>query len=174
MRWPKLDRDFPNNRTFARFIKARCSDDTFFKPIRFQGNPSGQVDKDARKPMPWPRVCHLCRGCGESRPPMDPQTASVLATTYQLTVTLAGTGSGTVTSGPAGINCKPTCTASFAAGTQLKLTPLPAKGSYFAGWSRACRGTSACTITMNSDLAVRATVNISQTVKVLNHIIFMA
>jgi len=95
-------------------------------------------------------------------------------TNFTLTVKLAGTGSGTVTSTPAGISCKPTCSASFASGTKVKLTLSAAKGSYFAGWSGACKGTSACTITMNSNLSATATFNINNTVKVLNHIIFMA
>jgi phospholipase C len=96
------------------------------------------------------------------------------ATSYGLTVTLAGTGSGTVTSTPAGISCKPTCAASFAAGTKVKLTLKAVTGSYFAGWSGACKGLSACTVTMNSNLTATATFNVNQTVKVLNHIIFMA
>ena len=104
----------------------------------------------------------------------DSAASSAPATTYQLTVTRAGTSTGTVTSTPAGISCGSTCAASFAAGTAVKLTEVPAKGAYFAGWSGACKGTGSCTVTMNSNLAVTATFNISQTVKVLNHIIFMA
>ena len=112
----------------------------------------------------------------ENQPRAGQLRVSVAAppTTYRLAVTLAGTGSGTVSSIPAGINCKPTCTASFAAGTSVKLTVVPAKGSYFAGWSGACKGTGACTLTMNGNLSTTATFKISQTVKVLNHIIFMA
>ena len=102
-----------------------------------------------------------------------PQNATPPPTTYTLTITLAGTGSGTVTSTPAGISCKPTCSASFAAGTSVKLTTAPATGDYFAGWSGACKGTGACTVVMNSNLSATATFNINQTVKVLNHIIFM-
>ena len=95
-------------------------------------------------------------------------------TTDQLTVTVTGTGSGTVTSTPPGVTCPGTCTASFAAGTSVKLTLAPAKGSYFVGWSGACKGTNPCTLTMNSNLAATATFNVNNTVKVLNHIIFMA
>ena len=105
----------------------------------------------------------------QSDAPLNPT-----ATSFQLSVTLAGTGAGTVTSSPAGISCKPTCTASFAAGTQVKLAPVPAKGSYFAGWGGVCKGTSACTVTMNANESATATFNVNQTVKVLNHIIFMA
>jgi len=95
------------------------------------------------------------------------------ATSYQLMVRLGG--SGTVTSSPAGISCRPTCTASLATGTSVKLTALAAKGSYFAGWSGACKGTShTCQFTVNSNLAVTATFRVTQTVNVLKHIIFMA
>ena len=76
----------------------------------------------------------------------------------KVTVTLAGTGSGTVTSNPAGISCAPTCTASFGAATQLALTATPNPGSTFAGWGGACTGTnSTCTVVVNSDLSVTAT-----------------
>ncbi len=102
------------------------------------------------------------------------EAAVAPATTYQLTVTLAGTSTGTVTSSPAGISCQPTCKASFTSGTSVKLTAVPAKGAFFAGWSGACKGTAACTLTMNANKSVTATFNINQTVKVLNHIIFMA
>src|SRR5579864_7889373 len=101
------------------------------------------------------------------------QSAPAPATSYQLIVSLGG--SGTVASSPAGISCQPTCTASLAAGTSVKLTALAAKGSYFAGWSGACKGTSnTCQLTMNSSLAVTATFRVTQTVNVLKHIIFMA
>ena len=96
------------------------------------------------------------------------------ATTYQLTVTLAGTSSGTVTSSPAGISCSPTCSASFNARTVVTLTATPAKGAYLAAWSGACSGHSTCKVTMSAAKSVTATFNVNQTVNVLNHIIFMA
>ena len=96
------------------------------------------------------------------------------AATYTVTVTVNGTGSGTVTSSPAGVSCKPTCTASFTAGTSVKLSAAAASGSYLTTWSGACKGTgTTCTLAVNSNLAVSATFNVNQTVKVLNHIIFM-
>jgi len=102
------------------------------------------------------------------------QREGVPATSFQLALTLAGTSTGTVTSSPAGIDCKTTCSASFTSGTSVKLTPVPAKGAFFAGWSGACKGGSACTVTMNANKSVTAAFNVNQTVKVLNHIIFMA
>ena len=95
------------------------------------------------------------------------------ATNYTLAITLAGNKNGTVTSNPAGISCAPMCSASFASGTKVKLTAKANSGSYFAGWSGACSGTSGCTVTMNSNLNATATFNINQTVNVLNHIVFM-
>jgi phospholipase C len=104
----------------------------------------------------------------------QPNAGLVPPSTFQLTVQLAGTSTGTVTSSPAGISCAPTCAASFSSGTAVKLTATPGKGAFFAGWSGACNGTGTCTLTMNANKSVTATFNISQTVSVLNHIIFMA
>ena len=77
-----------------------------------------------------------------------------------LTVNKGGTGSGTVTSSPAGINCGNTCTAGFADGTTVTLSAAPASGSTFSGWSGACSGTGSCQVTM--DLAKSVTANFQQ------------
>jgi uncharacterized repeat protein (TIGR02543 family) len=78
-------------------------------------------------------------------------------TTYALTVTKAGTGSGTVTSSTGGINCGSTCSASYASGTTVTLTAAAASGSTFAGWSGACTGTGTCIASMSAARAVTAT-----------------
>jgi subtilase family serine protease len=52
-----------------------------------------------------------------------------------LTVTKAGSGSGTVTSAPAAISCGTTCSASFADGAVVTLTAAPSAKSIFTGWS---------------------------------------
>ena len=80
-------------------------------------------------------------------------------TTFPLTVNVAGTGSGTVTSTPAGISCPGTCSATFAGGTSVTLTASAAAGSTFAGWSGACTGTGSCTVKMNAAQSVTATFN---------------
>ena len=77
---------------------------------------------------------------------------------HTLTVTKAGTGSGTVTSSPAGINCGATCSASYAGGHRRHphRRRRPA-GSTFAGWSGACTGTGTCQVTMSAARSVTAT-----------------
>lgn len=49
-------------------------------------------------------------------------------------------GSGTVVSNPAGINCGSTCSISQAKGEALKLTATPAAGYAFTGWRGDCSG----------------------------------
>jgi hypothetical protein len=80
-----------------------------------------------------------------------------------LSVTTAGTGSGTVTSSPAGISCPGSCSAAFAAGTAVTLSDAAAAGSSFGGWGGACSGTGGCAFTLNSDQTVTATFTASGT-----------
>ena len=68
----------------------------------------------------------------------------------------SGSGFGTVTSTPMGINCGPVCGSSFAGGTHVTLTATPAAGSSFAGWSGDCSGAGACQLTMNAARGVTA------------------
>jgi hypothetical protein len=76
---------------------------------------------------------------------------------HRLTVSKTGTGSGTVTSSPTGINCGATCDALFDDGTQVTLTATPAAGSTFAGWSGGgCAGTGTCRVTLGGDTTVTA------------------
>jgi lysyl endopeptidase len=73
-----------------------------------------------------------------------------------LSVAKTGAGSGTVTSGPSGIDCGPTCSAQFLANSTVTLSVAPVAGSTFAGWSGACSGTGACTVPMSSAKNVTA------------------
>ncbi len=75
-----------------------------------------------------------------------------------LAVAKAGSGTGTVTSSPAGINCGATCSAPFAAATVVSLSAAGDSGSTFAGWSGGgCSGTGACSVTLNAATTVTAT-----------------
>jgi uncharacterized delta-60 repeat protein len=79
---------------------------------------------------------------------------------FSLSVAKIGTGSGSVQSAPAGINCGPACSGSFDDGAGVTLTATPAGGSAFAAWSGAgCGGTGACALTMSVDQTVTATFN---------------
>ncbi len=73
------------------------------------------------------------------------------------TITVSDTGSGTVTSSPAGISCGSTCTATFANGTTLALSAAPANGYKFIGWGGACSGTGTCTLIVSANATVTAT-----------------
>src|SRR5438876_6163920 len=79
------------------------------------------------------------------------------STNSTLTVTKTGTGTGTVTSSPAGIDCGSTCATSYANGTIVTLSAVPASQSEFSGWSGACSGTGGCTVTATADATVTAT-----------------
>lgn len=86
-------------------------------------------------------------------------TATFDGISYPLAVTVGGTGGGTVTSMPGGINCNPTCTASYGPGAAITLTANPAPTSAFGGWSDACAaaGTNlTCDVTMDMALTVGA------------------
>jgi len=75
-----------------------------------------------------------------------------------LTVVKNGSGQGTITSFPAGINCGSDCTEVYADWTQITLTAIPQTGSVFEGWSGGgCSGTGSCTFRMAADVSVSAT-----------------
>jgi hypothetical protein len=101
-----------------------------------------------------------CSGTGTCAVTMNSTTlvtASFVLRQFVLTVAVAGGGSGTVTSSPAGISCNPDCSEAYDAGTLVTLVETPASGSTFAGWSGACSGTGACQVTMTAASSVTAT-----------------
>lgn len=79
-------------------------------------------------------------------------------TQYSLSVTKDGTGGGTVTSNPAGIDCGATCSADYDESTAVTLTATENASSTFTGWNGGgCGGTGTCQVTMTSAVAVTAT-----------------
>ncbi|MGI9262462.1 MAG: InlB B-repeat-containing protein, partial [Woeseiaceae bacterium] len=81
---------------------------------------------------------------------------------HTLSVTKDGTGTGTVTSNPAGIDCGATCQAQFADQTQVTLTAAADAGSNFVTWGDDCAGSGAtptCLVTMDQARNVTATFN---------------
>jgi uncharacterized repeat protein (TIGR02543 family) len=68
-------------------------------------------------------------------------------TTPSVNVTLAGSGSGSVASDPAGLACPGDCAEVFAAGTAVTLTATAAADSELAGWSGGgCTGVAPCVV----------------------------
>ena len=92
---------------------------------------------------------------------VDTVFLNVPSGSFGLSVTLAGTGAGSVSSSPAGITCPSTCSANFTSGTVVTLTATASAGSTFAGWSGACSGTGTCSVTMTAARAATATFNSS-------------
>lgn len=86
-----------------------------------------------------------------------------------LSVTKSGSGAGTVTSSPVGINCGGSCSAQFTGGTPVTMTATADAGSTFTGWSNGtgsvtCTGSGTCAATLNATSTVQATfvLNVTQ------------
>jgi hypothetical protein len=107
----------------------------------------------------WGGACSGSGGCTVAMNAAESVTATFVQNVV-LSVTV--TGSGTVTSSPTGISCPSTCSASYAQGTQVTLTPAPADGWGFNGWSGACSGFDNCVVTMSAAQSVTATFAQSQ------------
>src|SRR4051812_14872163 len=74
-----------------------------------------------------------------------------------LSIALAGTGAGTVSSSPAGINCGSDCSETYPTGTTVTLTATPTNGSSFVGWTGGgCTGSAPCTVTLGADTNISA------------------
>jgi hypothetical protein len=84
------------------------------------------------------------------------RAATTATSSYTLTITTAGTGSGVVS--PSGVT-------TYTAGTVVTLTAVPNSTSLFIGWSGALNSsTNPVTLTMNSDRTITATFQIKRTV----------
>ena len=74
-----------------------------------------------------------------------------------LTVAKAGSGAGLVKG--TGIHCGVDCAETYDLNTPVTLTATAYSGSTFIGWSGACSGTGACTVTMNQSKIATARFN---------------
>lgn len=75
-----------------------------------------------------------------------------------LTISRTGTGTGLVSSNPAGISCGAACYANFVTGQSVTLTAIPNGGSVFSGWT-GCDSTvgNQCTVTVSGAKNITAT-----------------
>ena len=127
--------DYTNDVPRCRFFQDR-------------GTPLAFLDTD-NPPKPLPLVNVPLWGALEAYCPISE---------YSLSVDKTGTGSGTVTSDPAGIDCGGDCSESYAGGTTVTLSATPDGGSVLSEWSgcNSATGTT-CTVEMNGDRSVTAT-----------------
>ena len=88
---------------------------------------------------------------------------------FVITAQLSGTGSGNLTSNPAGLSCGSqgtACSASFASGKSVVVTPTADANSHFVGWGGACSGSAACDLTMNADRQIVATFDLNPSLSI--------
>ncbi|HSZ14379.1 MAG TPA: hypothetical protein VK790_10140 [Solirubrobacteraceae bacterium] len=100
-----------------------------------------------------------CSGTGSCQVTMTSEMAvtAMFEKLPVLSVSIAGSGSGSVSSSPSGIACPGTCSNAYPPGTQVTLTPIAPAGSRFVGWEGSgCSGTGTCQVTMSSEMAVTA------------------
>ena len=106
-----------------------------------------------------PALFDKVSSCGEldvgaASDPEVPELAS-------LCVARSGSGSGSVSSSLAGLQCGSSCAEKVPPGAEQTLTATPAAGSTFAGWSGACTGTAPCVVAPSLGASVTARFNAS-------------
>lgn len=78
-------------------------------------------------------------------------------TTEPIALSVAGSGYGTVTSSPGGINCVSNCSANYTSGASVTLSAGAETNSTFVGWSGDCTGLGSCSLNMDGAKNVTAT-----------------
>ena len=85
-------------------------------------------------------------------------TIEVTTSNSLLSVSIGGSGTGTVASSPGGLVCSSgTCSSAFVTGSTVTLVAQPAKRWKFAGWSGACSGKMECVLQLLTNESVMAT-----------------
>ncbi len=105
----------------------------------------------------WSGACTGVGTCTVSMTQARNVTATFTRRTPSLTVSRVGTGGGTVSSRPAGINCGSTCSSNFDYGTRVTLIASPDATSTFSGWSGPCSGSGVCEVDVTEAVNVSAT-----------------
>ena len=107
----------------------------------------------------WSGACSGSGGCTVSMTAAQSVTATFTLNSETLTVTVSGTGS--ISSSPAGIlNCSSgggTCSAPYNYGTVITLTETDSFGWYLSALTNTTCGGGACTITLTANTTVAAT-----------------
>ena len=104
----------------------------------------------------WGGACSGSGSCVVTMSEAKAVTADFALNMRELSVSRAGTGSGAISSSPAGIACPGTCSAEYLEDEVVTLTASADAGSTFTNWSGACLGTGTCVVTLDEDRAVIA------------------
>ena len=111
---------------------------------------------------------------GEAHQDNYGRLSDVASPTRLLAVDIAGSGTGSIVSAPAGIVCGDVCEASFRDGSPVTLTATATTGSDFTGWSGDCAGPGDCVVAMDADHQVTATFTLSQSTTGCGRIAFVS
>jgi hypothetical protein len=129
--------------------------------ITYSSAPWRGPGADERQPaaQPPPPAPPTAPPAAPSPPPpaAAPPPGAPGAATHNLNVRKEGTGNGTVTSTPAGIDCGSDCRETYPAGTSVRLAARPDACSTSAGFGGDC--SSDGSVTMSSDKTCTATFN---------------
>jgi len=116
----------------------------------------------------WSGACSGTGSCTVSMTAARSVTATFNPISYTLTVSKGGMATGVVASSPSGIDCGADCTEDYSSGASVTLSATPAAGTAFTGWSGACSGSGACTVSMTSARSVAASFDVIRTMSVAN------
>lgn len=88
--------------------------------------------------------------------PSKTWTFRTMETQYALTVVKQGSGNGTITSEPVGIDCGDHCNARFYEGADIALQVVPDENSQFEGWTELSCSNTLCNMSIQEDTTLTA------------------
>jgi hypothetical protein len=112
----------------------------------------------------WSGACSGTGACKVTMSAAKTVTAEFGLEQHQLSVSKTGSGTGTVTSSPAGINCGGTCSAAFNHNAEVTLTAAFGGGTKAVAWTGCASEPSPteCKVTMSAAKAVTAEFKVEQ------------